>query len=45
MAKASLNRKYEEVLRKVHLITEEQLQKATIKAADDDKYLHQVIVG
>ena len=43
MAKASLNKKYEEVLRKVHLITEEQLQKAAIKADEDDKYLLKVV--
>lgn len=44
MAKASLNKRYEEVLRKTRLITEEQLQEAIVKAEEDDKYLHQVIV-
>jgi len=44
LAKASLNKKYEEVLRKIHLIPEEQLQKAIIKAEEDDEYLHQVVV-
>ncbi|MBM3242430.1 type II secretion system protein GspE [Candidatus Poribacteria bacterium] len=44
MAKASLNKRYEEILQKTRLLTMEQLQKAIVKAEASDEYLHQVIV-
>lgn len=44
MAKASLNKRYKEVLQKSGLITDEQLKKAITIAEEDDKYLHQVLV-
>ena len=44
MAKAALNKRFEEVLRSSHFITADQLEKATAEAEQDDEYLHQKIV-
>ncbi len=44
MAKAALNKRFEELLRLRNLITKEQLEKALLEAERDNEYLHQTIV-
>lgn len=44
MGKAVLNKKYEEVLRKRKLLTDEQIERAVMEATRRGEYLHQVVV-
>jgi len=44
LGKAALNKKYEEVLRKRKLLTEEQIERALIEGTRRGEYLHQVVV-